>query len=109
MHGTFAALLLAVTPREEIDILEAWAAPLIGRGEIRPLPGGRLHALIFGPAELAARQWFQAASAENPLSLVDDLGEAAWATIQAKPAPSSSTSRRPRPRPVDRSQSKFNL
>ena len=81
--------------REEIDILEAWARRLIARGEIRPLSGARLHALIFGPAELAVRQWLQEASAEIPLSLAQDLGEAAWAAIKARPVPPSVRSRRP--------------
>ena len=101
-HGTVDG---PASPRGEIDILEAWAGPLIGRREIRPLSGARLHALIFGPAELAVRQWLQGASAENPLSLAQDLGEAAWAAIKARPVPPSVRSRRPtRPEPADQPQ-----
>ena len=100
----------AASPREEIEILEAWAGPLIARGEIRPLSGGRLHALIFGPAELAVRQWLQGASAENPLSLAQDLGEAAWVAIKARPVPPSVRSRRPtRLEPADQPQNMLPL
>ena len=67
----------------EIDLLAAWARPLIADGTIRTLPDRLLHALILGNADAVGREW----NTGNPPDLdltITALGDAAWAAIRTR-------------------------
>jgi AcrR family transcriptional regulator len=71
---------------------EAWLAPLLHRGQVRPVSMLMLNAIVTGPTHAMARRWL-ARQLPAPLhDYVDELADAAAAALSGTPA----ADRRPR-------------
>ncbi len=78
--------LLALN-RELAGGFRAWLAPLIERGEVRPVSMLVLTAIVSGPAHAIARRWL-AGQVRGPLTVfTGELADAAWAGLRGTPVP----------------------
>jgi len=75
----------------------AWMAPLVERGEIRPMSTLMLTAIVTGPVHAIARRWLGGQLSSSLHAYLDELADAACAALSGTPA----SSRRP-PRPLAR-------
>jgi len=65
---------------------QAWLAPLIERGRVRPMSMLMLNAIVTGPTHSIARRWL-AGQVTTPLhAYVDELADAACAALSGTPA-----------------------
>jgi AcrR family transcriptional regulator len=65
---------------------QAWLAPLIESGRVRPMSMLMLNAIVTGPTHSIARRWL-AGQVTNPLhAYVDELTDAACAALSGTPA-----------------------
>ena len=84
-----------------------WMAPLVERGQIRPMSMILLTAIVTGPVHAIARRWL-AGQLHSPLTAyLDELADAAFAALSGTPAssgrcPPALASHRPRPPRADR-------
>ncbi len=76
---------VATLNRELADAFRSWVAPLVERGQARPLPMLVVSAIVSGPAHAIARRWLSG-QLDRPLSdFLDELANAAWAGLRGKP------------------------
>ena len=79
--------------RELAAAYQAWLAPLIERGQLRPMPMLLLNAIVTGPTHAIARRWL-AGQVTAPLrDYLDELADAACAALSGTPATMSRASR----------------
>lgn len=66
---------------------EAWRAPHLASGALRPVSAEAFRAVLLGPANIACRMWLQGLRPEldRPLSLKAELAEAARLALLARP------------------------
>jgi AcrR family transcriptional regulator len=73
--------------RELADAYQAWMAPLIEDGQLRPMPMLVLTAVVSGPTHAIARRWLAGQVREPLHSYLSPLTDAATAALSGKPAP----------------------
>lgn len=76
---------LAMLNRELTDGFRGWLAPLIERGEIRPVSMLVMTAIVSGPAHAIARRWLAGQVRGSLSDFTDELAEAAWAGLRGTP------------------------
>jgi len=72
--------------QREVTIMDAWAAPLVQQGSLRPLPSGVMHAVMFAPLEALLRT---GAVDNDPQTLRDYtqiLAAVTWDALRAPPS-----------------------
>lgn len=79
---------VAALNRELAAGFRRWLAPLIERGEIRPMSMLMTTAIVGGPAHAIARRWLSGQVAARLTDFTDELADAAWASLRGTPVPS---------------------
>ena len=71
--------------RDLAGAFTGWMAPLVERGEIRPMSMLTVSAIVSGPAHAVARRWLAGHTEVKPREFTDELADAAWAGLRGRP------------------------
>lgn len=82
--------------RDLADAYQDWLAPLLERGEVRPMSMLLITAVVTGPTHVIARRWLAGQLACPLHDYLDDLADAACAALSGTPARARANSA-PRP------------
>jgi AcrR family transcriptional regulator len=80
-----AASEIAALNRDLAAEFRAWMAPLVERGEVRPVSMLVLNAIVAGPAHAIAQRWLAGQVDRPPSAFADELTDAAWAALRGQP------------------------
>jgi AcrR family transcriptional regulator len=72
--------------RKLADAFQDWLAPLVERGDIRPMPMLVLNAVVTGPTHAIARRWLAGQVTTHLHEHLDELTDAASAALSGRPA-----------------------
>jgi AcrR family transcriptional regulator len=91
MRGTLegdapASAELQEMNRKLADAYQAWVAPLIERGVVRPMTMLVLNAVVTGPTHAVARRWLAGHLGAPLHDYLDELADAACAALSGTPA-----------------------